>query len=150
MKEIEKKALWLSLIGFALGFAIGLLFYSLNGPESFLSQDGSRLALVLYLLWSGLFGAVNMGTSAVYGVEAWSILRCTFTHFCICVGSTAIFFGVMIAAGWMPMPPAGVCAVTAAAFLVVYVIIWLMQYLSYRRKVKNMNAKLREWKTRRK
>ena len=73
-----------------------------------------------------------MGSSALYGIEDWSILRCTLTHFCICVGSTAVFFGVMILLGWMSMPPAGVCALTCAAFAAVYCMIWLAQYLAYR------------------
>ncbi len=46
----------------------------------------------------------------------------------------------------MGMPPAGVCALIGAAFLTIYFLIWLMRYLSYKRKVKNMNAKLRAWK----
>ena len=149
MNDVRKKALWMSLLGFALGLGIGVLFHALAGMDAFLAREENRSALLLYYLLSGLYGAANMGSSALYGIENWSILRCTLTHFCICVGSTAAFFGAMIRLGWMSMPPASVCALTGAAFVAVYCTIWLAQYLSYRRKVKKMNAALREWKKRR-
>lgn len=150
MNEMRKKALWLTLGGFVLGVGIGAIFHFLAGPDAYLAQEENWPVLLLYFVFSGLYGAVNMGSSAVYGIEGWSILRCTFTHFLICVGSTLLFFGMMILLGWMSVPPAGVCALTGAAFLAVYFLIWLVQYLAYRRKVKKMNAKLREWKARQK
>lgn len=146
MSELKKKALWLTLLGFALGLGVGLLFCFVFEPDGFLTWNENKAALTLYLIASGLYGAVNMGTSAVYGIEKWSILRCTFTHFLITVFSTVAFFGMMILLGWMDMPPAGVCAVFGVIFVAVYASIWLFQYLAYRRKVKNLNAKLRAWK----
>lgn len=149
MNEWRKNALRLSLLGFMLGVGIGMLFYSLAGSEGYLAQAENRPARLVYFLLCGLYGAANMGTSAVYGIEEWSILRCTLTHFLISVGSTVLFFGAMVLLGWMGMPPAGVCALIGAAFVAVYALIWLMQYLAYKRKVKIMNAKLRAWKKRR-
>ena len=150
MNDMKKTVLWLSLFGFALGIGIGLLFYSLASPDAFLAQTDKLPARLMYFLLCGLFGAVNMGTSAVYGIEEWSVLRCTVSHFLISAGSTVAFFAVMIAYGWMDMPSAGVCALIAAAFVLVYFMIWLMQYLAYKRKVKKLNARLREWKAQRK
>ena len=146
MNEVKKRALWLSLLGTMLGLGIGLLFYWMAGSEGFLARADNHAERLLYFVLCGLFGAVNMGTSALYGIDEWSILRCTVTHFLISVGSTVLFFGALIAPGCMGMPPAGVCALIGAAFLTIYFLIWLMQYLSYKRKVKNMNAKLRAWK----
>lgn len=146
MSDVRKKALWLSLIGFALGVGVGALFHVLSGGEGFLSRG---LTLALYFLMSGLYGAVNMGTSAVYSIEDWSILRCTFTHFAITVISSVLFFGGMILLGWMGLPPLGWGLLMLAIFVAVYFLIWLLQYLSYRRKVKRMNARLREWRSHR-
>ena len=149
MTDLQKKVLRMSLIGFAAGVGIGVVFYFLNDPNDFLSQTENRFSLLLYFLFSGLYGGINMGTSAVYGIEEWSILRCTATHFAICVGSSIAFFGGMILLGWMGMPPLGVCLIMLAAFLAAYFLIWFLQYLSYHRKVKHMNAKLRAWKAHR-
>ena len=149
MNDVKKRALWLSLLGFVMGVGIGLMFQWMAGSEGFLAQEDNHAERLLYFLLCGLFGAVNMGTSAVYGIEEWSILRCTLTHFLISVGSTVLFFGAMIVLGWMGVPPAGVCALIGAAFLMIYFLIWLAQYLSYKRKVKKMNAKLRAWKKQR-
>ena len=150
MTDLRKKALWMSLIGSILGLGIGLLLHVLSGPEGSLSQESDRPYLLLYLLLSSLYGAVNMGTSALYGVEDWSILRCTFTHFAICVTSSILFFGALILFGWMKMPSPVWSILLLAAYVAVYCLIWLLQYLSYRRKVKQMNAKLRQWKANRK
>ena len=149
MNEVKKKALWMALAGLVMGVGVGLMFhYFLSAPNSALSGNENRPIMILYLLVSGLYGAVNMGTSAIYGIEKWSILRCTFTHFLICIGSTVLFIGFLILQGMMPLEPAGILAM-AAAIVAVYFLIWLIQYLSYRRRVKSMNAKLREWKARR-
>ena len=149
MKDVRKKAIVLSLAGFAAGIAVAFVFYVLLEPEDFLAQEQNSGARLLYFFLSGVYGAVNMGTSAVYDIDEWSILRCTLTHFLITVGSTIAFFGVMIALGWMSMPPLGVCALIGGMFVLVFALIWLAQYTSYRRQVKKMNAKLREWKKRR-
>lgn len=149
MKDVRKKAIVFSLAGFAAGVAVAFVFYALLEPGDFLSQEENRGALILYFFLSGIYGMVNMGTSAVYDIDAWSILRCTLTHFLISVGSTIAFFGTMIALGWMSMPPLGFCALIGGAFVLVYALIWLAQYISYRRQVKKMNAELRQWKARR-
>ena len=150
MDDLRKKALWMALLGFALGALVGVVILLLPGVDGYLSEPDHRLMMVLYLAMSGLYGAVNMGTAALYGVEDWSILRCTATHFAICIGSTVLFFGTMILAGWMSVPPLGACLVMLLAFLTVYFLIWFLQYLSYRQKVRTMNAKLRKWKAHRK
>ena len=147
--NVKKKALWLSLLGFALGMGVGLLFYFLRGEDGYLARKENRPDLILYFAFCGVFGAVNMGTSALYDIEEWSILRCTATHFAICLGSTVLFFGALILLDWMSMPPAAGIAVMGAAFVTVYFFIWLMQYLSYKREVRKINAKLRQWKSKR-
>lgn len=149
MSNLRKKALWLALLGVVLGIGVGLMFYVFAGPGGFLAQEENRLAMFMYFLLCGLYGAVNMGTSAVYDIESWSILRCTLTHFGITLVSTVLFFGTMILLGWLTAPPAGVCLLAAAAYVVIYFLIWLAQYLSYRKKVRKMNATLRKWKNRR-
>ena len=145
---MRKKALWLSLIGFVLGVGVGVLMHALS-DGGVLSRAENRLSLILYYLASGLYGAGNMGTSALYGMEDWSILRCTATHFAISIGSSVLFFGGMILLGWMHLPPLGWFLLMLIAFVAVYFLIWLLQYLSYRKKVKQMNAKLRQWRSHR-
>ncbi|MBR3503317.1 MAG: DUF3021 domain-containing protein [Clostridia bacterium] len=150
MNEIKKTALWFALLGFVVGVAVGVMFYLPARPDGFLAHEENRHALLLYFLFSGLYGGLNMGSSALYSIENWSILRCTLTHLAICVGSTIVFFCGMILLGWMSVPSAPVCALAGAAFVFVYAMIWLGQYLAYRRQVKKMNAKLRAWKGQRK
>ena len=94
----------------------------------------------------GLYGALAWGSSVIYGIESWSILRCTVTHGLITFGGLTMFFVVLIAAGWMKKPSFGAALIMLIMFLLVYFLIWLIQFMIYRRKVKKMNLKLREWK----
>ena len=81
-----------------------------------------------------------MGTMVIYDIEKWSILRATFTHFLIVMGVMLLacfvlkWFEPWSAAFWIMM----------AAELAGYVIVWLILYHSYRRKVRKLNDMLRK------
>ena len=143
MTDIRKNALRLSILGFVLGVLIGAAFPLLSGSWTM------DLSMLLHLLVSGALGAVCWGTTVVFSIEEWSILRATVTHCLIAFGSLFAFFAVEIAAGLMKLPPPGVIALILVFWLTAYILIWLIHYLIYRYKVKKMNAKLREWKARR-
>lgn len=150
MNAFWKKAVRLGLLGFLLGALVGVAITLLSGND-ILSFGGAEktASSILYLLLSGVNGAVCLGSTAVYGIESWGILRSTVTHFFIAFGSLFIFFCAGVASGVMTLPSAGMCLVILAVCLAVYVLIWLVQYLVYRRKVKKMNLELKAWKARR-
>ena len=79
-----RKAMWMGLLGYAVGCLIGLVFTLSAGTAGF------REALAQILL-GGIPGALAMGSSVVYGIEKWSILRATVTHFIITM--SALLFG---------------------------------------------------------
>ena len=101
-----RKAMLLGLLGYAAGCLIGLVIGLCAGEMSF------REALPNILL-GGIPGALAMGSSVVYGIEKWSILRATATHFVITMG--ALLFGGSAAAarGWY----AGAIALAAAVLV---------------------------------
>lgn len=145
MTNLRKKALWLSLIGFVLGIVVGICIQLILKPE-FLSFTNHILTKVLYYLFCGLLGALCMGSSVIYDIESWSVLRCTATHFLITFGGFIAFYAGLIAIGVSNLPPLGIRIFIVVIFVIVYFCIWLVQYLIYRRKVKKMNAKLQVWK----
>lgn len=150
MTNLRKKAVWLSLIGFVLGIVVGVCIQLLTAPERLSFTDGERIIpTILYLTLSGLLGALGMGSAVIYDIDDWSILRCTATHFLICLGGFTVFYALLIVMKWGSLPPFGILAVILGAYIAVYFCIWLSQYLIYRYKVKKMNEKLREWKARR-
>ena len=144
MKELRKKALILSISGFLLGVLIGIAFLIILDDGTLKNEN--TVGKILYLMTCGLYGALAWGSSVIYGIESWSILRCTVPHGLITFGGLTMFFGVLIAAGWMKKPSFGAALIMLIMFLLVYFLIWLIQFMIYRRKVKKMNLKLREWK----
>ena len=148
MTSLRKKALLLSSIGFVLGIVVGVCFQLISKPE-LLSLTGHTLTKILYYLFCGLLGVLGMGGSVIYDIESWSILRCTVTHFLITFGGFVAFYTGLVAIGVSDMPPVGIRIIILVGFVAVYFCIWLIQYLIYRHKVKKMNAKLREWRSRR-
>ncbi len=137
MSNVLKKGFVLGACGFAMGVFIGICMCAVSGGVEFTPIN------VFYLLVGGLYGAWAMGGSAVYDIEEWSILRCTLTHFI----STLLAFYLMgtIQGGWLVIGSTVFWIVTAA-FVVCYFIIWLVQYLKYKREVRIMNEELKEFK----
>ena len=150
MNALRKRAVRLGLLGFVLGMLVGVAILLLSENDALsLSSAEKAASTILYLLLSGVNGAVCWGSTVVYGIESWSILRSTVTHFFIAFGSLFLFFCAGIALGLMQLPSPGICLLILAACLAVYVLIWLGQYLVYQRKVKKMNLELKAWKARR-
>ena len=143
MKKKLKKALLLSVIGFVIGVLIGAMFLYFNNPKAF-SGSESTLAIVLHFLVSGIYGGLVWGFVVVYDIEHWSVLRATLTHFLITCGSFCGFYALGIALDWIGLPPVGDILIFAAVFIGVYFIIWLIMYLSYRRKIRKLNEDLQK------
>ena len=141
MKDLLRRSTILASVGLALGLMVGLAFLLTGGMREALSEKSTGW-VVTYLLISGGMGLINMGTVTLYDVERWSITRATATHFAICM-STLCGLGAFL--GWFRAMDAAAW-ITLTASVAVYFLIWLVMYLSYRRKVRRMNEGLRQWK----
>ncbi len=142
MKPLLKKCLFLSVIGLFEGFLIGLIFliiHRLTGGEK-----PSALYLTLHFAVSGLFGTLSMGSTIFYEIEQWSILRATLSHFLLvftaflCIGASMEWFVLGSTGFW----------IMVMAFIVAYIIIWVIQALKYRKETRKMNEALRLLKNR--
>lgn len=141
MSELLKKAISLASVGFFLGIMVGLAFLAANGFQYDFKQQSDN-GLAVYLLSSGILGAVNMGATVVYSMERWGLLRTTLTHFCISMTSVcAVGFSI----GWLRIDDA-ITWLILIACVVVYFIIWLIMYLKYKREIRRMNEALERWK----
>ena len=92
---------------------------------------------------SGIYSAVVTGSSIVYDIEEWSIARATATHFLL---SFSLYFLLVLSMGWFRLDDP-VFWIVIAVMVVIYVLIWLFQYLSYKRKIREMNHDLKIWKS---
>ena len=131
-----KKATLLGLAGFVLGVLTGIGFMLAR------SSEGLKAAFPNLLL-SGIYSAVVTGSSIVYDIEEWSIARATATHFLL---SFSLYFLLVLSMGWFRLDDP-VFWIVIAVMVVIYVLVWLFQYLSYKRKIQEMNRDLKIWKS---
>ena len=131
-----KKATLLALAGFVIGATIVICLLLLESQP----LQGA----FTHIFTGGIYGAVAMGSSIVYDIEKWSIARATATHFLLIF---ALYFILVISMGWFGLNDP-VFWIVVGMMVVGYVLIWLFQYLSYRRKIQKMNDKLVRWKSR--
>lgn len=145
-----QKAFQRALIGFPLGvflsytitilisLIIGEGYYSPAVP-SFAAEAGGELnAVILQYLLSGLLGMGFAGSSVVWENESWSLFKRTAVHLLVMAG---FMFPVAYVNQWMPRTVIGML-VYALIFVVMYAIIWGVQWMVYSRKVREINARL--------
>jgi hypothetical protein len=125
-----KKATLLGLAGFVTGSLIGACF-TLAGSAAFPEA-------LPHILLGGIYGGAAMGSSVVYDIEKWSIARATATHFLFVF---ALYFLIVVTMGWFRLNDP-VFWIVIGAMLLAYVLIWLFQYLSCKRKIRKMNQDL--------
>ena len=145
---MKKQILLRSALGFPLGVCISngiLLIFAVCFGEYFpcapdcAARFGSEVAgAAVQFFLSGLVGAVFAGSSVIWEVESWSLLRATDTHFCI---TTPTFWVVSLLLGWCGLNLWGALSYLGI-FLAIYVSIWLSQYFAYRRKIEKINRNL--------
>ena len=141
MSELWKKTILLAAIGFVLGILVGLGFLSVTDIGAYYVEKGTG-GLALYLALSGLIGAVGMGGMTIYELEQWSLLRCTTTHFAITLFTFCI---VGFTLGWLDLRESATLYMFVG-YVIAYLIIWLVMYLTNRRQIRRINQALKAWK----
>ena len=77
------------------------------------------------------------GASVIWEVERWSLLRQTLTHFLLC---SVVCLPIAWAMGWMADQPGWYLF----GFVAMYAAIWLINYLQIRRRVQEINERLKQ------
>lgn len=147
-----RKKLWTRcLLGAPLGLAlscaitIGISLTIGDGTyyavaPALIADCGSELnAVVWQAVCSLLYGAALAGATLVWEKENWSLLRQTVTHLCVC---SAAVFPIAWLMRWMGRDVAGALAYFGA-FFGAYLLIWLIVYALTKRRVRQMNARVR-------
>lgn len=111
-------------------------------PE-LIEQCGSEInAVTLQTVCTLLYGAVWGGMSAIWEKENMSLLRTTITHLIVCSAAT---FPAAYFLRWMPHNAAGILGYFGI-FLAIYAVIWISQYLAIKRRIGQINDKVRRQK----
>lgn len=128
-----------TLIGISISMCIGDGLFHPVSP-ALISQCGTELmAVIAQTACSMLYGAAMAGASAIWEVENWSLLRQTMTHMVV-ISMAALPITYLM--HWIPHTVKAV-AIYFIGFFLIYFIIWVICYLSMRKKIRRMNEKLR-------
>ncbi len=132
--DIKTKFIIRALVGITLGMCIGIFTYVLVVSDT---EPVDKVYLVLHLFCSAALGLVGNGGAIIYDFEDWSLARATFTHYII---TFMTLFVISEMLGWFPH---SVLLIVFIVFTIVYFIIWLAEYLSWRKEVRQMNIELK-------
>lgn len=143
-KNIFRRCLLGAPTGLMIFTFIALFFAHLSGDGELrvgyylVRVYGSEVnALTALVLSSMAIGMVWSAASVIFDTD-WNLLAQTALHgICCVIPSVAIAWGVY----WIPHTLDGLVQYVAI-FAVIYVLIWIFQYLSIRRRLRQFNAKL--------
>lgn len=142
MRGFWKQTAIRAAIGFVAGVLVGLGILAVSSAvHAFFAKNGAG-QLARYLAMSGLLGAINEGTTTIYSLERWGLLRCTLTHFAIAMTTIC---AVGFSCGWFSIgDPLTLWILLSET--VAYFIIWLVMYLRCKREIRQINEALKGWK----
>lgn len=145
-KKLLRRILLGAPLGLALSYAITILISLTAGDGEFYAVVPSLTALcgteinavTLQALCSLLYGGAWGGASVIWESERLNLLTQTLLHLAICSCAT---FPTAWLLHWMHHSAGGVLSYFAI-FGGIYLIIWLSQYWSIRRRLKQVNDQL--------
>jgi len=146
-KEVLKRCLFGAPIGIAIGVIITIIISMTLGdgryyavvPELVTVMGSEISAVILQTVLCMVYGAAWAGASVVWDAEGWSLLKMTLVH--LAVASVATF-PIAYVARWMPHTLTGIL-MYIGIFLFIYAGIWVSQYSAMKKRVKELNEKIK-------
>ena len=151
---MKKKVIVRGLLGFPLGIAMGYIItiiislgwgdgYYLPVVPTLIDEVGSEIgAVVVQTLLCGLLGAASAAISVIWEIENWSIAKQTGLYF---LGLSTAMFPIAYFAHWMERSFIGIVGYFAM-FTALFIVIWVIQYLIWKNKIKRINKNVFERK----
>lgn len=140
-----------TLLGIPLGIAIGYVitivislvyangYYACAVPELIESCGNEINAVVLQAVLCGILGGICALLSIIWEIEHWSILKQTFVFF---AGLALTMLPIAYVLCWMEHTLFGFLCYTALFFMI-FVLIWLIQYMLNHHRVAQFNRNLK-------
>ena len=154
--KFSHRVIVLSSIGFGFGVIFSVLLCAflaslgdpdgelrLCAPEFTEAVGNPLLAFTIQAFASGINGVICMGGAAVYSIESWSLIRCTVSHFIVSMTS---YFTLAFSMRWFTVKDIKAAVIMFFIMTIVYAIIWLINFLSYKAELKAINKELEELK----
>ena len=143
-KKIIMRGLFGLPTGIAIGFVITLIISICIGNGSFypvtpelIDATGNELnAVILQTVLCAIMGAGFAAASIIWELDSWCLAKQSGTYFMII---SVIMLPIAYITNWMKHTALGVLSYVAI-FVAIFVVVWLSQYLLWKRKIKQMNA----------
>ena len=143
-KKIIMRGLFGLPTGIAIGFVITLIISICIGNGSFypvtpelIDATGNELnAVILQTVLCAIMGAGFAAASIIWELDSWSLAKQSGIYFIII---SVIMLPIAYITNWMKHTALGVLSYVAI-FVAIFVVVWLSQYLLWKRKIKQMNT----------
>ena len=130
--------------GIAIGFVITLIISVCIGNGSFypvtpelIDATGNELnAVILQTVLCAIMGAGFAAASIIWELDSWSLAKQSGIYFMII---SIIMLPIAYITNWMKHTILGVLSYVAI-FVAIFVVVWISQYLLWKRKIKQMNT----------
>jgi len=134
MKRYVNSFIFRALIGALMGIAICLILYGFGLYDEIIIDD--KPFVIMQFVGSALNGIICMGSTIVYDIDNLGLSKVTLLHYVITLVS---FFSFNFLLSWFNEFN---IILILAVFTVAYFIIWLVNYLIYKREIRRINKDL--------
>lgn len=134
MKRYVNSFIFRALIGALMGIAICLILYGFGLYDEIIIDD--KPFVIVQFVGSALNGIICMGSTIVYDIDNLGLSKVTLLHYVITLVSFLCFNFLL---GWFSEFN---IILILVVFTVAYFIIWLVNYLIYKREIRRMNKDL--------
>lgn len=147
-KQIIKRGVFGFPVGIAIGYVITVIVSTFVGdgnfypvtPELISVMGGELNAVVLQTVLCGVMGAGFAAASVIWELDSWSLAKQSGIYFLI---ACILMLPIAYAANWMEHSVGGILSYVGI-FVAIFITVWITQYLSWKRKIKKMNAFVRK------
>ena len=147
-KQIIKRGVFGFPVGIAIGYVITVIVSTFVGdgnfypvtPELVSAMGGELNAVVLQTVLCGVMGAGFAAASVIWELDSWSLAKQSGIYFLI---ACILMLPIAYAANWMEHSVGGILSYVGI-FVAIFITVWITQYLSWKRKIKKMNALVRK------
>ncbi|MCR5302344.1 MAG: DUF3021 domain-containing protein [Lachnospiraceae bacterium] len=130
--ELKNKFLINSLIGIIAGMIVGIVMWNLFG-----AGDHEGRSFTLHIIMSAIHGLIPCGAMTVFEIESWGLTKSTVVHATITLATILL---IELPMKWFTWNAD--FAIAMVIYVVIYMIIWLCNYLYWKHTVNEMNDQL--------
>lgn len=143
MKNIFSRVVGGFIIGVIIGQVVQILISLKLGHGEYIPVvghfrslfDSEMIAVIVQILLTGIIGVTFATSALVFEIVKWSLLKQYTVHFCI----TALVWVPIVTLLWMPKTFISTI-IFCISFLGTYVVTWVIQYMTSKNDIKQINA----------